>query len=434
MEGPVSLIEEHLARAVFVADKEIEEPIIINVRPHGGLRASRRLGQACLTGNVGKRSVTVVTQERFAHGEFPRPAQYEQVHASVVVVIGLNQVQPAQLTGQSRLRRVVRKCTVSIVVKESQRLAHVVAGHHNVQQAVILEIVYNHAARHRSEIQSRCGRYIRELPEIFPARKNGRRDQILVRHPCGIFFQRHIREIQQPLYLDRIRRFGCDFQIFRQVLDRLFRIACLLIAEACARRKSTPVERIAVNVVFHLRFMEVSHAKNFRQLRHTCRHIGGREFVRRLPLLDRRIHVALISLKLRQSVVRLNRIVRRRSGHLRGIGQRFFQRLNPFRERLLSNRAHLLQILLPTSRLGKLLEKHIGQDLPRYIRWILNRAFSSQMKIAIRPHPLPSCAQIRGNRRGTVALPLLFLLPAQQLHDDKPCGHFHATAGLPRLE
>ena len=99
MEGPIPFVEEKLARAVFVADKEIEEPIIINVRPHGGLRASGRLGQACLTGNVGKCSVTVVTQKRFAHGEFPCAAQYEQIHASVVVVIGLNHVQPAQLTG-----------------------------------------------------------------------------------------------------------------------------------------------------------------------------------------------------------------------------------------------------------------------------------------------------------------------------------------------
>ena len=152
LKGSVSLIEEKLARPVFVADKKVEEAVVVDVRPNGSLGARGRLGQARFARDVGKGSVAIIPQERFTHGKFPGAAQNENVYAAVVVVIRLNHVQAAELVGKTRLRRAVDKCSVAIIVKEPQRLAHVVAGHRDVQETVVLEIIRNHAAGHGNEI------------------------------------------------------------------------------------------------------------------------------------------------------------------------------------------------------------------------------------------------------------------------------------------
>src|SRR5207245_10022928 len=105
LKGPVPLIEEELARPVLVADKKIEETVVVDVRPNSCLCASGGRGQARFARDVRKGSVAIVPQKRFAHGEFPGAAQDEDVHTAVVLVIGLDHVQSPQLSGGTGLRR-----------------------------------------------------------------------------------------------------------------------------------------------------------------------------------------------------------------------------------------------------------------------------------------------------------------------------------------
>ena len=197
------------------------------------------------------------------------------------------------------MRRAVGKCAVAIIVKKSQRLADVVAGNGDIQKTVVFEIIRNHAAGHGNEIQACCGRRIHESSEILLCGKDRRRNQVFLRHAVGIFSQGHISQIQQPLHLDGIRPFGYQFEIFGEVVDSLFRISGLLVTEVRARRKSASVDRVAINVVCHFRFVQVSDAECFRQLRNPSRHIRDCEFVSGLPLPDGCIHVASIGLELR---------------------------------------------------------------------------------------------------------------------------------------
>ncbi len=180
--------------------------------------------------------------------------------------------------------------------------------------------------------------------------------------------------------------------------------------------------------------MQVSDTQHFVQLGNTFRYVGGRELIGLFPFPDCSIHIALIRFELRQSVMCLNGIEMRLRCHLDRIGQHVFKRLDPLWQRLLSDSAHLLQILLPSSRFQKLLEQHIGQDLPRHVGWVPNRPLACQMKIAVRTHALSRSALFRSTAREPPRWPGLFLRFAQQLQDDETGRHLHDGADLLRLE
>jgi hypothetical protein len=96
---------KELRRAVLVADEQVQEPVVVDVGPDRRLRPGRRLRQAARHGDVGERPVAVVAQQRLPLRRFPAATQHQDVEMAVVVVVGLDDVQPAKLRGQPRLRR-----------------------------------------------------------------------------------------------------------------------------------------------------------------------------------------------------------------------------------------------------------------------------------------------------------------------------------------
>ena len=92
LKGPVALVAEKLGRATLATYEQIDETIVIKVRPGSGLGCVAGGGETALTRNVGKSSIAMPLQERHTLGKLPSATQHQNVQAAVIVVIGLDQV------------------------------------------------------------------------------------------------------------------------------------------------------------------------------------------------------------------------------------------------------------------------------------------------------------------------------------------------------
>src|SRR5688572_3556645 len=100
LERAVAVVAEQLRRPVFVADEQIEKAIVVDIGPGRGLRAGQHLRQSARDRHVGKGAVAVVAQQRLALRHLPPAAQHQNVEMAVVVVVGLQDVQAAELIAQ----------------------------------------------------------------------------------------------------------------------------------------------------------------------------------------------------------------------------------------------------------------------------------------------------------------------------------------------
>src|SRR5579885_2201621 len=94
-KGSVSSVAKKLVGTTLVGDKQIEESIIVDIGPNSRLGGSRRLGQPAGAGHIGEGAVAVISQQRAADRVFPSSTEHQDIHATVVVVIRLDDVQPA---------------------------------------------------------------------------------------------------------------------------------------------------------------------------------------------------------------------------------------------------------------------------------------------------------------------------------------------------
>src|SRR5689334_18679360 len=91
------------------------------------------------------------------HRKLPSSAKHKKVHAAVVVIVRLNDIQTTQLIGDMSLGGTVRKSSVSIVVVEAQRLTRIETRKDDVEKTVIVKIIDDNAASFRKRVQScRC--------------------------------------------------------------------------------------------------------------------------------------------------------------------------------------------------------------------------------------------------------------------------------------
>src|SRR5579871_2550914 len=74
-KGAVSLVMKKLAASFFRANKQVEQPVIVDIRPGGRLRGGQVGFESAFSGHVGKCAVAVIPHERAAHGELPSSAQ-----------------------------------------------------------------------------------------------------------------------------------------------------------------------------------------------------------------------------------------------------------------------------------------------------------------------------------------------------------------------
>src|SRR5438552_292782 len=115
-------------RRVFVAEKKVEVTIVVEISPCGteGLKCGFR--QTSLAGHVGEGAVPIVSQQRISDRQFPRPAHHEEVEETIIVIVGLYDVQSTELVGKPGLRSPVGEGSVAIVVEIAQRRTRIEAG------------------------------------------------------------------------------------------------------------------------------------------------------------------------------------------------------------------------------------------------------------------------------------------------------------------
>jgi len=145
-EGAVAAIVKELCGGFFVGDEEVEETVVVDVGPGGGLRGGDHVGQTALPGDVSEGAVAVIAQQGLAHAELPAAAEDKQVHAAVVVVVGGYYIEAAELIGEASLGGAVGEGAVAVVVVVVQRVADIGTGDDDVEIAVVVEVLNDGAA------------------------------------------------------------------------------------------------------------------------------------------------------------------------------------------------------------------------------------------------------------------------------------------------
>ena len=186
-ECAVTIVVEQLIGRVLVAHKEVEKAVVVDIDPSGSLRGGGRLGQARLAGYVRESAVAVVAQEGFPLADLPPSAQNQNVYATVIVVVRLHDIEASHLVGQAGGLGAVRKGPVAVVVEVVQGSALFLRRNHDIEQAIVFEIIYNHPARLPEVVQSRLGRAINEAADVLGRREQRGRQQVCFWDAIGIF-------------------------------------------------------------------------------------------------------------------------------------------------------------------------------------------------------------------------------------------------------
>src|SRR5437879_4249066 len=107
----------------------------------------------------------------------PRAAQHEKIHVTVVVVVSLNDVQPANLPDQTRFFGAIRERAVSVVVEVSQLPAYAGVRNDQIQISVPIEVVHDRAPSQAVDVQSRVAGEVVEPADVIIGLERLRRDQ-----------------------------------------------------------------------------------------------------------------------------------------------------------------------------------------------------------------------------------------------------------------
>src|SRR5580658_1792941 len=165
-ERAIAFVAEEMAGSIFVTDEQIEIAVVVNVGPDPGLRLHGQV-EAAGCGYVGEGSITIVAQQRWALGKFPRATQDEDVETSVIVIIRLDEVQAAELIGKAGLRGVIGKGSIAIIVEIMHGGALAEIGGDDVEQTMAFKVVDDEAARHRVKVDAGGGSNVDEAADVF---------------------------------------------------------------------------------------------------------------------------------------------------------------------------------------------------------------------------------------------------------------------------
>src|ERR1051325_3708044 len=89
---------------------------------------------------------------------FPAPpgaAQNQHVGETVVIVIGLNNIQPTNFTGQSGLGSALGEGAIAIVDKESQLGVQPDVRHHHIEKPVAIEVLKDGPTGQAGDVQAK---------------------------------------------------------------------------------------------------------------------------------------------------------------------------------------------------------------------------------------------------------------------------------------
>ena len=111
LEVPCAVVAEQLAGEVLVADVQVQVPVTVVVRPCRGLGGEMLAAQPCFPSDISKASPAVVPEQGIGvtPPDFfqPRPSEHEDVRISVIVVVGLDEVESTEHSGQPCIVRAV---------------------------------------------------------------------------------------------------------------------------------------------------------------------------------------------------------------------------------------------------------------------------------------------------------------------------------------
>ena len=128
---------------ILVTDKEVQLAIAVEVSPGRRLRWAE--GKKARTdGHVFKGAVAAIVQEAegvLAELAPPCAAKHDEVWVAVIVVVGENGIQAANLVRQAGCLCVVAEGTVAVVMEEVHCAQRIAGAGHDVEQAVAIEVL-----------------------------------------------------------------------------------------------------------------------------------------------------------------------------------------------------------------------------------------------------------------------------------------------------
>ena len=265
LEGAVAAVAEQLRRTVLVADEQIDEAVVVDVGPRRRLRAGGRAGQAARDRHVGERAVAVVAEQRLALRRLPPAAQHEHVLAAVVVVVGLQQVQPAELARQPGARAPRRESA-------GRRRGGTAASRPQLSKLEVRISSVPSLSKSstttppadENESTPSAGATSVNRPMLSADANADGGDQVRRRHAAGIRPGRHVREVEQPGQL-AVARAGA------RAPSRSSRSPCARRADrrapaaSATSRQRSPGR--AEHAVVHLGLVQVRDAEHLLELR-----------------------------------------------------------------------------------------------------------------------------------------------------------------------
>ena len=363
LERAVALVQEQLGGAVLVADKQVHEPVVVDIGPHRRLRAGGRPGQAARLCDVGERAVAVVAQQRLALGDHPRAAQGEDVEAAVVVVVGLHDVQPAELCGQAVGRREIDEPARGVAPEVVHRTAAVAVGRHQLVSTVAVEVVDDDAAGRAHQVKARLGRDVRKAPHVLGRSKRLGGNPESRGHRGRVSPGRHVRQVEEPPDFEFFR---VAPEIGREVLDGPLRVARVGPCRQALRRQQTAVARLVLHAVGGSGPVKVQNPQRLFQLRDGRGDTGDGNLTRLLEMSNRVAHLSLEGEQLAEQMVALHDVQRLPSrAKLAGRRQRALHGRDGIGHRILARLTDGARILIPVVRLREGLQRrdHLAQSV-----------------------------------------------------------------------
>src|SRR5215471_6149674 len=140
----------------FVAFKEIEPAIPIIVEPNASLRWMGRQ-EPCLFRHVSESAIAVIAQQGTGNPALfvePRSALDPNIEPTIVIVVGLLDVQTAGHAQKSGFGGAFGEMTVAIVMEVTNLAVQVPGRHHYIDQSIIIEIIKNASTGQALQIQT----------------------------------------------------------------------------------------------------------------------------------------------------------------------------------------------------------------------------------------------------------------------------------------
>ena len=181
----------------LVADEEVEPAVAVVIGPRAGL--GRVLGiESGFARDVGE-DAAIVAQQRVGEGlDEPAAAEDEDVRVAVVVVVGVDEVEPAQEALEPRLGRPVDEAARAIALEVAEGVQQAAGRRHHVRQAVAVEVIDDGAPGERDRVQTHPRGHVLEAGERSGPAHGGSLEPVLGRDAAGPRAGGHRGEVQHP--------------------------------------------------------------------------------------------------------------------------------------------------------------------------------------------------------------------------------------------